>query len=211
MRRKDIRYLVSAVLVIVLVHGFGSATLAKPSVQNAGKSYKDYPDNTFNVREYIQGMTKGARNVLIWQDPAADLKKYRSVKVTDFGGQLLPVQNVFSYDPFVSSFNATFQSSLKLPKEEASDALRIEGAVVECNPGSRAARAWVGFGAGRAAGAVVCEIYEPGASQPCMRIYVRDTGSSGGSWGGNSLGMLNHIFYTVANRLSTFLEVRIGR
>jgi len=122
---------------------------------------------------------------------------------------LLPVQSVFSYDTFVSSFNATFQSSLKLHKEEASDALRIEGAVVECNPGSRAARNLIGFGAGRAAGAVVCEVYEPGASRPCMRIYARDTGSSG-SWGGNSLAMLNHIFFTVANRLSTFLGARIG-
>jgi len=131
------------------------------------------------------------------------------VKLTDFGGQLLPVQSVFSYDTFVSSFNATFQSSLKLHKEEASDALRIEGAVVECNPGSRAARNLIGFGAGRAAGAVVCEVYEPGASRPCMRIYARDTGSSG-SWGGNSLAMLNHIFFTVANRLSTFLGARIG-
>jgi hypothetical protein len=210
MDRKYIRYLVSGALVIALVSGLGSTPSATPSIQNSGKSFKDYPNNTFNAKEYIQGMTKGARNVLIWQDPAADLKKYRSVKVTDFGGQLLPVQNVFSYDPFVSSFNATFQGTIKLPKEESPEALRIEGAVVECNPGSRAARNLVGFGAGRAAGAVVCEIYEPGASRPCMRIYVRDTASSG-SWGGNSLGMLNHIFYTVANRLSTFLEVRIGR
>jgi len=209
MDRKYIRYLVSAALMLALVHGLGSTPLAKHLVQNSGKSFKDYPDHTFNAKEYIQGMTKGARNVLIWQDPAADLKKYRSVKLTDFGGQLLPVQSVFSYDTFVSSFNATFQSSLKLHKEEASDALRIEGAVVECNPGSRAARNLIGFGAGRAAGAVVCEVYEPGASRPCMRIYARDTGSSG-SWGGNSLAMLNHIFFTVANRLSTFLGARIG-
>jgi hypothetical protein len=210
MCRKYMYCLVSVAVILALFVGFVSAPSARRSVQGPGKSFKDYPDHTFNAREYVQGMTKGARNVLVWQDPSVDLRKYRSVSVSDFGGQLLPVQSVFSYDTFVSSFNATFQSSLKLHKEEASDALRIEGAVVECNPGSRAARNLVGFGAGRAAGAVVCEIYEPGASQPCMRIYVRDTGSSG-SWGGSSLGMLNHIFYTVANRLSTFLEVRIGR
>lgn len=209
MRRKYIRYLVSAALMIALVNGLGSTPSAKQPVQNPGKSFKDYPDHTFNAREYVQGMTKGARNVLIWQDPAVNVKNYRSVKVADFGGQLLPVQNVFSYDTFISSFNATFKSTLKLQREESPDALRIEGAVVECNPGSRAARVWVGFGAGKAAGGVVCEVYEPGASQPFMRIYVRDTGS-GGSWGGHSAAMLNHIFFTVAHRLSAILDARIG-
>jgi hypothetical protein len=202
--------LVSAAVMIALLVGFVSAPSAKRRAQGPGKSFKDYPDHTFNAREYVGGMRKGARNVLIWQDPSVDLRKYRSVSISDFGGQLLPAQGVFSYDTFVSSFNATFQSSLKLHKEEASDALRIEGAVVECNPGSRAARNFVGFGAGRAAGAVVCEIYEPGASRPCMRIYVRDT-ASGGTWGGDGLAMLNHIFYTVANRLSTFFWARITR
>jgi hypothetical protein len=210
MRGKYMCCLVSVSVTIALLVGFVSAPSARRSVQGPGKSFKDYPDHTFNAREYIQGMTKGARNLLVWQDPSVDLRKYRSVSVSDFGGQLLPVQSVFSYDAFVSSFNATFQSTLKFHKEEASDALRIEGAVVECNPGNRAARNLVGFGAGRAAGAVVCEIYEPGASQPCMRIYTRDT-ASGGSWGGDGLAMLNHIFYSVANRLSVFLDTRVSR
>lgn len=146
-------YVIVVAVTIALLVGFGSTTSARRSGPVSSKSFKDYPDHTFN---------------------------------------------------------ATFQSSLKLHKEESSDALRIEGAVVECNPGSRAARNFVGFGAGRVAGAVVCEIYEPGASRPCMRIYVRDT-ASGGTWGGDGLAMLNHIFYTVANRLSTFLGARITR
>jgi hypothetical protein len=189
------QYLISAAVMFALLNGCRSAppaaTPSTPGAQNSVKSFKDYPDHAFNPRDYIRGMVKGGHNVLIWQDPSVDLRKYRSVNVVDFGGQLLPVQNVFSYDPFVSSFNATFQSSLKLSKENSSDAL------------------WVGYGAGKAGGAVVCEVYEPNKSRPFMRLYLRDT-SSGGTYGGNSLSMLNHIFFTVANRLSSVLQARIG-
>ena len=81
--------------------------------------------------------------------------------------------------------------------------------MVECNPGSRAARYWVGFGAGKAAGAVVCEVYEPGKTNPCIRIYTRDTGSMG-SFGGDSVAMLNHILSQVATRLATTLNTTVG-
>jgi hypothetical protein len=130
------------------------------------------------------------------------------VKVTEFGGRLLPQQTVFSYDPYIALVNSVFKSSLKLPQKDSPDALLIEGAVVECNPGSRAARAWVGFGAGRAGGAVVCEVYEPGKTTPCIRIYARDTGASG-SWGGDSVAMLNNILSQVATRLATTLNTNI--
>jgi hypothetical protein len=182
----------------------GTGTTSAPFI-----SFKNYSDHVFNVREYINGMQKGGHNLLIWKDPSVNLSQYNSVKVTDFGGRLLPQQNVFSYDPFITVFNATFRSSLKLSQTDAPNALRIEGAVVECNPGSRAARAWIGMGAGRAAGAVVCEIYEPGKSQPCIRIYTRDTGSSG-NWGGNSIAMLNNIFTEDAIRLAATLNTQLS-
>jgi hypothetical protein len=172
------------------------------------KSLKDYPDHAFNVREYIKGMQKGGHNLLIWKDPAVNLSQYDSVKVTEFGGRLLPQQNVFSYDPYIALVNSVFKSSLKLPQKDSPDALLIEGAVVECNPGSRAARAWVGFGAGRAGGGVVCEIYEPGKPDPCIRIYARETGASG-SWGGDSVAMLNNILSQVSTRLATAVNTNI--
>jgi len=130
------------------------------------------------------------------------------VKVAEFDGRLLPQQNAFSTDPFVALFNSVFRSSLRLRQEDSPDSLLIEGAVVECNPGSRAARVWVGMGAGRAGGAVVCEIYEPGKASPCIRIYTRDTGSSG-NWGGDSNMMLNNILSTVATRLATTLNTTV--
>lgn len=206
-------YLAIAAIGIALLIGCRSTTpttaTTTPNLQPAFKSFKDYPDHAFNPREYIAGMTKGGHNLLIWRDPSVNFGQYRSVTVVDFDGRLLPVQHVFSYDPFINSFNANFKGSLRLPQNKSANALRIEGAVVECNPGSRAARYWVGFGAGKAGGAVVCEVYEPGKSRPCIRIYTRDTGSSG-AFGGNSLAMLNHIFYSVAQRLGTTLNATLS-
>ncbi len=176
----------------------GAGTPSAPFI-----SFKNYPDHVFNVREYINGMRKGGHNLLIWRDTSVNLSQYSSVKVTEFGGRLLPQQNVFSYDPYIALFNSVFKSSFR------PNALLIEGAVVECNPGSRAARYWVGMGAGKSAGAVVCEVYEPGKSQPCIRIYTRDTGSSG-SWGGDSVSMLNNIFSQLATRLSTTLNTTLA-
>jgi hypothetical protein len=172
-------------------------------------TFKNYPDQTFHlkVKEYINGMKKGGHNLLIWRD-SANLSQYSSVRVGEFGGRLLPQQSHFSYDPYVALFNSVFRSALRLPQKDSPDSLLIEGAVVECNPGSRAARAWVGMGAGRAGGAVVCEIYEPGKASPCIRIYARDTGSSG-NWGGDSSLMLNNILSTVATRLATTLNTTV--
>jgi hypothetical protein len=163
----------------------------------------------FNPKEYIQGMEKGGHRLLIWQDPSADLSQYNSVKVTYFDGRLLPKQDKFSYAPFVKRFNLDFGGSFRIPKDD-NRGLRVEGAIVECNPGSRAARYMVGFGAGKSAAGVVCEIYEPGASMPVIRIYTRDT-ASGGAWGGDSVSMLNHILKVLATRLSAKIEEKIGQ
>ena len=120
-------------------------------------------------------------------------------------------QNIFSYDPYIALFNSVFRGSLSLKQtqEESPDTLLIEGTVVECNPGSRAARYLVGFGAGKSACAVVCEVYEPGKPGPSIRIYTRDTGSIG-AFGGNSAAMLNHIMTQIASRLAAALNTRIG-
>ena len=185
------------------------ATATSQANSTSFTTFKNYPDHTFHlkVKEYINGMKKGGHNLLIWRD-SANLSQYSSVKVAEFGGRLLPQQNGFSYDPYVALFNSVFRSSVKLPQKDSPDSLLIEGAVVECNPGSRAARAWVGMGAGRAGGAVVCEIYEPGKPSPCIRIYTRDTGASG-NWGGDSSLMLNNILSTVATRLATTLNTTV--
>jgi hypothetical protein len=218
MRRYLLYILVSGLAVVLMSGGVvaqdtptstsgaaaGTGTTSAPSI-----SFKNYPDHAFNVREYINGMQKGGHNLLIWRDPSVNLSQYSSVKTTEFGGRLLPQQNVFSYDPYIALFNSVFKSSYRPSQTDAPNVLLVEGAVVECNPGSRAARAWVGYGAGRAGGAVVCEVYEPGKSQPCIRIYTRDTSSSG-NWGGDSASMLNNIMSQLATRLATTLNTQLA-
>ena len=161
MEMKRFLYYLIAISVVIVSMSTGlysqeksSSTSEQPASSTAptqitsapSSSFKSYPDHSFHLRvkEYSHGMQKGGHNLLIWKDPAVNLSQYSSVKVTEFGGRLLPQQTVFSYDPYIALFNSVFRSSLKLTQKESPDSLLIEGAVVECNPGSRAARAWVG-------------------------------------------------------------------
>jgi hypothetical protein len=211
-KNRYVNCFIGAAIVIVWV-GVGVMAQDKPSSPSdttpaSFTTFKNYPDRTFDAKGYTNGMAKGGHNLLIWKDPAINLSQYRSVKLTEFSGRLLPAQNVFSYDPYIALFNSVFKSSLKVPQTDSPDALIVEGAVVECNPGNRAARALVGFGAGRSACAVVCEVCEPGKPNPCIRIYTRDTGASG-MFGGDSARMLNHIMSELGIRLATNLNTTI--
>jgi hypothetical protein len=205
-------YALFLIFVIPLLVLMGCAsTDQSPAISEAPSiSLRDYPNHQFNPKTYVQGMTKGGHNLLIWQDLSADVGQYQSVKISRFGGRLLPLQQKFPYAPFIKYFNMNFQKALSLPQGDSPRALRIEGEMVECNPGSRAARYLVGFGAGRASCAVACEVYEPKASRPFIRVYARDR-ISHGAFGGNSASLLNRIMDVLAVRLSTVLESRIGK
>ena len=218
--KRFLRYLMIKGIVVALISTGAIAQESNDAVPATTPSqaapapfttFKNYPDYSFHLRakEYINGMQRGGHNLLIWKDSGLNLSRYSSVKVTEFGGRLLPQQTVFSYDPYIALFNSVFRSSFKLPQKDSPDSLLIEGAVVECNPGNRAARAWVGFGAGRAGGAVVCEIYEPGKASPSIRIYTRETNASG-NWGGDSVGMLNNILSQLAMRLGMTLTTTVA-
>ena len=209
MKEKKWLRLTAAVLLLLFVYACASTDPAQFSADDPNPSYRDYADHAFNADDYVHGMIKGGHNLLYWQNPNVDLSRYQEVQVSDFGGRLLPAQNEFSYKPFIKTFNRAFMDSLKLNTGDT-DALIIEGAVVECNPSSRATRYLVGFGAGKAAAAVVCEVYEPGQASPCIRIYTRDT-ASGGAFGGDSRSMLNHILNQLGIRTSSFLEERMEK
>jgi hypothetical protein len=52
MRNKYTVYVIAVAVVIALLVGFGSTTSARRSVPtSSNKSFKDYPDHTFNARE----------------------------------------------------------------------------------------------------------------------------------------------------------------
>ncbi|NDY41300.1 DUF4410 domain-containing protein [Dissulfurirhabdus thermomarina] len=175
-----------------------------------GPSIKSYADHTFDVRGYVRGMVKGGHNLLIWQDPAVDLSRYHEVQVVgEKKGRWLPVQNRFAYGPFINTFESAFKNALTVKRGSGAGALRVEWAVVACNPGNRAARYLVGMGAGRATGAVVCEVFAPGKTDPVIRVFAKDTASAGG-FGGDSAAMLTYIFQQLGFRVGTVLNARIG-
>ncbi len=204
MIRKSFAVLMSLLLVAIFLNGCRS----NKSVNNIvySQSFKDYPDHSFNAKAYIKGMVKGGHGVLIWQDNSANLKNYNSVTVVKFGGRLLPSQNKFSYKPFIKNLNGIFNDNLGKKRGHPGKSLRIEGAMVECNPGNRAARVFVGMGAGKSAGAIVCEVYEPGKSTPCIRIYARDTAAMSAA---DSISNLNNIFNQISFRVTALLEQRL--
>lgn len=206
MTRKSVAIFISLLLIAIFLNGCRSTTQAGSAVHP--QSFKDYPDYSFNAKAYIQGMTKGGHGLLIWQDPSANLKKYKTVTIKKFGDRLLPAQNKFSYTPFIKNLNGIFNDNLGIKRGEPGQSLRIEIAMVECNPGSRAARIMVGMGAGKSAGAIACEVYEPGKSTPSIRIYARDTASMG-AFGGDSISFLNNIFNQISFRVTAILEERI--
>ena len=204
MIRKSVAVLMSLLFVVIFLNGCRS-TKGAGNIVNV-QSFKDYPDHSFNAKAYVKGMSKGGHGVLIWQDTSANLKKYNSVTLVKFGGRLLPSQAKFSYKPFIKNFNGTFDDNLDKKRGHPGKSLRIEGAMVECNPGNRAARVFVGMGAGKSAGAIVCEVYEPGKSTPCIRIYARDTAAMSAA---DSISNLNNIFNQITFRVTALLEKRI--
>lgn len=169
-------------------------------------SFKNYSPHQFDAQAYTAGMNKIGHNTLAWVDPTANFAKYDAVTIIENDDRFLPVQDTFSYTPFITLFNMQFKQALNV-KTGGTMSLRVETAVVECNPGNRAARFFVGLGAGKTACAAVCEVYEPGKATPMMRIYARDTGSMGG----DSVSMLNHILTQLAIRTGSAVKDQMGR
>ena len=115
------RKLILTVLLLVWVIGIAAActkqvspvdtttgTAPTPTTPTSFITFKNYPDQTFDADGYTNGMVKSGHNVLVWKDPAADLSRYGSLKLTEFGGRLLPTQKDFSPDSYVALFNSVF-------------------------------------------------------------------------------------------------------
>ncbi len=206
--KRNALYILLCAAVVFALNGCGGANSGGGSslAPDQVKALIDFPDKAFDAKAYVHGMG-GENRVYVWQDPAADLSGYRSATMGRFSGRLLPAQDRFSYEPYIKSLEGAVRDSLDI---KSGGTLRIEGSLVECNPGSRAARYLVGMGAGKAAVAGVIEVFEPGKSRPSLRLYARDTASAGG-FGGDSVGMMNHIINVLAVRLTTVLEGRVDK
>lgn len=207
---KNILYALVVVTALFALNGCGGSRSGGGAALAPGQISKlsDFPANGFNYKVYRAGMSKVATNTMYWQDPKAKLGDYHSVKIEGPTDKYLPVNANLVHQPYVTAFGKSFKANLDLKQSNSGKSLRLVIAVVECNPGSRAARYWVGFGAGKAAASVVVEVYEPGKTTPSLKIYARDTGSAG-MFGGDSMAMMSHIYETMAIRVTTVLEGRI--
>ncbi len=207
---KNILYALLVVAAVFTLNGCGgtSSTNTVALAPGAVSKLSDFSPNAFNYKAYTRGMSKAARNTLVWADPAANLGSFHSIQIEGPTDNYLPVNPNLIHEPYVKSFGGFFDNNLDLQQSDSSSSLRVVTAVVECNPGSRAARYWVGMGAGKAVATVVVEVYEPGRSTPSLKIYSRDSASAGG-FGGDSMSMMNHIFQVMAVRVTTVLEGRI--
>ncbi len=207
---KNILYVLLIMSAVLALNGCGGSRSDGGAVLAPGQVAKlsDFSANQFDHKVYIRGMTKAARNTLFWQDPNAQLGEYQSVHVEGPSDQYLPVNPNFVHEPYVKGFAGSFNANLDLKLKATGKTLLVKTAVVECNPGSRAARYWVGMGAGKAVATVVVEVYEPGKDNPSLKIYGRDSASAGG-FGGDSMAMINHIMQVMAVRVTTVLEERI--
>jgi hypothetical protein len=207
---KNIMYLFLIVAAVSGLNGCGPTrsdgvvALAPDQVSKLA----DFSPNQFDHKVYVRGMAKVARNTLYWQDPDARLGDFQFVNTQGPSAQYLPVNPNFIHEPYVRAFADFFENNLDLQQKSSGNTLLVKTAVVECNPGSRAARYWVGLGAGKAAVTVVVEVYEPGRDTPSLKIYARDTASAG-AFGGDSMSMMNHIMQVIAVRVTTVLEERI--
>jgi len=212
------KLLIAVMILAGLTLSLGCAGTQAPTSSVAPGQVKlldEYADHSFNPKAYIQGMQAAGHHLYLWKSPSADLSQYSGFTFDDFMTRHLPKLNekqkaTFSYTTYAKKVANTLKNSLTVRDNAGSSTLILKGAVVECNPGSRAARYLVGFGAGKSAGAVACEVYEPGKTDPVIRLYARDTGSAG-AFGGDSVAMLNHIFEQVSLRVSSALETRIGQ
>ena len=70
MKEKKSFYLLLAIAAILFINGCASTDSQNMSANVPVRSFKDYPDQAFDVKDYIQGMQKGGHNLLYWQDPA---------------------------------------------------------------------------------------------------------------------------------------------
>ena len=208
MIKKSLIAYISLFFLIISLTTFSAIPSSEAGSTVYARSFKEYPDHAFNAKEYVKGMSKGGHSLLIWQDSSADLKKYKTANFVKFEDRLLPTQDRFSYDPFIKNLNESFRNNLTIKQSTSKQSLRIELAMVECNPGNRAARLFVGLGAGKVAGSAVCEVYEPGKTHASLRIYARDTGAMSGA---DSVSILNHIFSQVSFRIANALNLRFGK
>ena len=152
------------------------------------------------------------------------LSDYKTIEIMPFTneGVKLPDKDDNSYDSavralkespeyFAGGLNGLLDQKVYLAEEQAESkkagTMIIRGKVTVMDPGSRAARYWVGFGAGAARTEIECEVVDAKTGEVLLR-FTQQRRSGVGAYGGDYVELmqrsLNQIGEDAAHMLREF-------
>ncbi len=180
-----------ASLAWLLVASFAAPAFAGKVTTAPGK-YKEWGEDdidelevveAFKFADYKDGVVVATLDVS--KAPAGEGKEAKNVQ-----GALASVDKAFFEG--VKKGVAGFSKSTSVQAGAgAGKALLIKGTVIELNPGSKGARAGVGFGAGAAKAILMGEIVEADTGKVLLRFnHEKRAGSGMGFGGGNSMKLM---------------------
>ena len=227
MNKKRIFYFILIFLIVLSFNSCGLFNVEKSEVKEYPLSFLDYGEKNFDLKIYTMDMKK-TDNGMVWIDVNFPFNSYKILKVERFW-TILPEKPSFNYKPFVHEFEETFFSNCRTLQRQnwkvivglspttpgsshSNEAtLIIRGAVVECDPGSKAGRILLpGLGVGKVAGGVIYEIFAQGDATPRMRFYTREV-DRGKFMGGDSIEMLKDIFFRLGSLSFEELRLILGK
>jgi len=171
-----------AVFALALPFALPASARGKKSLTAPGR-YKDWNDEidrveilkAFSLKDYDRVVSEpfDAKDVEL---PEKDDNTYA------------PVKSVLSHaiEPFLDGLSTELPESLKVGKGEGGETrtLKIRGKIDLMDPGSQAARYWVGFGAGACKTGISGEIVDAGTGEVLIR-FEQERRSGVGSAGGD--------------------------
>lgn len=146
------------------------------------------------------------------------LASYRHLQVVpaDTSSAELPPEDDNSYAPTITVLAGADQllryridrellGRLKVSPDEAEGALKLVCRITEINPGSRAARYWVGFGAGSAWVRIEGDLIDTASGETLLRFDQRRIAATG-AFGGNYEKMLNSCIEGIGDDIGRILD-----
>ncbi len=155
---------------------------------------------------------------MVWSKPGLDLKQYDAIIVERPDISKLPTPAKFDYDTYARTFQMNLVAQIKLGKLfkdvytfKDSDlagkkVLLLKSQIEELNPGSAAARFWIGFGAGKAAVGIKSMLLESKDGTEASGILMKWYGRKLGISSSNSMAMLDKGTIGLAQLLYSYID-----
>ena len=154
---------------------------------------------------------------MVWVDPSFDMKQYDTIVIERPDTSSLPTPAKFDYSEFAKTFQLNLLAQIKQSGTfkyvfsnkdmlgETKRALVVKSEIVELNPGSAAARFWVGFGAGRAAVAAQASMYVLINGPVTQSAVLKWSGRKLGVSSLDSMAMLNKGMIGLSELLNSYI------